>query len=613
MIGKTIAKKRKLNPFAFPPETNALFTLLVVAALLWMLELGQVLGQASGLVNSPDALATANAIELGTYEWKQALLQSVQMLFLPFILILATFFLATIIYLIHPFRIRFNRKLRQITREDDPEFVGAMQKLISLSGIAPSPGIEVEPASRSTDGQAFGLWNHYALRLSGRLRLLFRQDPEGFRAIILHELAHIANADIFRTYFSQAIWVAVVGLTVIPFTVLIFVKIWTGLSPNDAPIVLLALVKTSVTLLIINAIRGNLLQTREYYADWRASLWGAGESLVKILRRNDTLTNKTMHWTRLWKFHPAPRQRLAGLQDPGGLFLIKLALSFFVGVLPGLMLGGLSSESQILIDILTGMGTGMEQVFGNNLFNNGWDAVLIAFMAFVLLAIPGLIIIHLITQSLGLAVQRETVANMVTGREGWSTYLNLWKPAVLVVIGFQIGNLLTISSILELFPTLFQSLQGFLYLGLMIFLNVILVFLTWLGLVYIRYFSRQVLGSHVGISLPKGKMLLLALALSGLLLMFYIPMMFGQMIIEGAASVGDTSMLIWLLGVILAEVIAIFLYGFVFVATWLSSKVLRLVWKPQCPTCGQAVYQQYAVAQLCKHCGSELAPWLYSA
>ena len=182
-----------------------------------------------------------------------------------------------------------------------------------------------------------------------------------------------------------------------------------------------------------------------------------------------------------------------------------------------------------------------------------------------------------------------------------------------MVIGFQIGNLLTISSILELFPTLFQSLQGFLYLGLMIFLNVILVFLTWLGLVYIRYFSRQVLGSHVGISLPKGKMLLLALALSGLLLMFYIPMMFGQMIIEGAASVGDTSMLIWLLGVILAEVIAIFLYGFVFVATWLSSKVLRLVWKPQCPTCGQAVYQQYAVAQLCKHCGSELAPWLYSA
>ena len=242
----------------------------------------------------------------------------------------------------------------------------------------------------------------------------------------------------------------------------------------------------------------------------------------------------------------------------------------------------------------------------------GGGTVVIDFMTFVLLAIPGLIIIHLITQSLGLAVQREAIANMVMGKEGWLTYLNLWKPASLIAIGFQIGNLLTISSILELIPILLQSLQGLFYLLLMSFLTIILAFLTWLGLVYIRYFSRQVLGSHVGISLPKGKMLLLALALSGLLLMFYIPVVFGQLVIEGAASFGDTSILIWLLGVILAEVIAIFLYGFVFVVTWLSSKVLRLVWKPHCPTCGQAIHQQYAVAQLCKHCGSELAPWLYS-
>jgi hypothetical protein len=41
--------KRRLNPFAFPSETNVHFTLLVVAALMLAFNLGLVMGWGTGL------------------------------------------------------------------------------------------------------------------------------------------------------------------------------------------------------------------------------------------------------------------------------------------------------------------------------------------------------------------------------------------------------------------------------------------------------------------------------------------------------------------------------------------------------------------------------------
>lgn len=224
--------ERRLNPFAFPPETNVRFTLLVVAALLLAVNLGNSLVAVTEIAGTPDAYELS--VEPGDYRKYspddfanvgRALRQSVLTLALPGSLMLGVLLLANAVFRGHPDRIRRRKQLQPITPGDDPKLFEALQQLAAISGVSPLPSIEVGAKSRAPDGQAFGLRRHYALRLGGRLRLLLRKAPQSFRAIVLHELAHIANRDVVRTYFAQALWVAVVILGIVPMLFIIGIEI----------------------------------------------------------------------------------------------------------------------------------------------------------------------------------------------------------------------------------------------------------------------------------------------------------------------------------------------------------------------------------------------------
>lgn len=45
-------------------------------------------------------------------------------------------------------------------------------------------------------------------------------DPSAFRAVMLHELAHLRNRDVDKTYFTIGIWRAFVVVALIPFLIL---------------------------------------------------------------------------------------------------------------------------------------------------------------------------------------------------------------------------------------------------------------------------------------------------------------------------------------------------------------------------------------------------------
>ncbi len=603
MIEKTPLGSQRLNPFAFPPETNAFFTLLAITAPVWMLELGQTVGRSLGVVKETDFLAIAVSLE------EQGLLvMEPEELLLPFTLVLLVVLTAIVIFLSHPLRIRHKKKLRQIVRKDDPKFIDAIQELVELSEVSPSPRIELTTSSPSVDGQAFGLWRNYSIRLGSQFRLLLRQDAGSFQAIILHELAHIANADVSRTYFTQALWIAVIALTVIPALGLLLLP----RPRTDMPIDLLFMFKIGGAIIIITAIYSYLLRAREFYADWKAAFWGAERSLTRVLERNIVRKDQGNRWTSLWRLHPTVQERLAVLKDPSELFYVRPVVPFLVGTLPGLMVGGLFSQGKLIILLLAVIGTRLQEVFGADLFNSNWNLILLAFMTFALFAIPGLIITYLITHSLGIAVQRQTIANMAAGQAGWPIYMALWKPALLVAIGYQLGGLLTISSILERIPDLLQRTNGLSYIVLLLLLIITFAFLTWIGLLYVAVFTRQVLGSHIGKSSPKVKMRLLTLVLSGMFLASYIPMVFAQLVIEAAASTGDSVILLqWMPAVMFAEAMTMLIYLLVFALTWLFVGIARITRQSHCSICGQISRQKYSVGQTCEHCGNELAAWLY--
>ena len=215
------SKKFKLDPFAFPSETNPRFILLLVAAVsvTWIVgELILVLLVQERLIRSPAfsdlptsfeftntglnieiAAATKNLSQVNGFIW------------IPTLLVMTVISIAGVIYRYHPLQIRHKKDLHKISYGQQPSLINEVHILSEITGVSPPPTVEICPSSRSVDGQAFGFHNHYSLCLGGRMRLLLCKAPGKFRAIVLHELAHITNGDIGRTYFAQALWIPVIS------------------------------------------------------------------------------------------------------------------------------------------------------------------------------------------------------------------------------------------------------------------------------------------------------------------------------------------------------------------------------------------------------------------
>lgn len=622
-------KARQLNPFAFPSETNVRFTLLIITGLMLTFNTWSYFGQVLGLITVP--------------EWNQSWIQYVKFVALPGSLAFSMLVIATLIYRGHPNRIRRAKNLRAISLDNDPQFASAIQELVSVSRVSPSPSIEMANGSQSVDGQAFGLWNRYAVRLGNGLRLLLRRNPENFRAVVLHELAHIANKDILPTYFAQAIWVVFVTLTVLPSLVYVvynFIagvveKILGGLTAEEAiriftvnlPTTIIALFQIGCMLAFVVAIRGSLLRVREIYADWRARLWGAGDALMAILRLNSS-HDTTKRWSYFWRLHPTSQERLDALAQPERLFQIKAELPFFVGVLLGFLAESMFYLGLALIMIVLRAGGVVTQLIKNiipllssELMNSPFLSSFVSLviyvtfygilliMLLVILAL-GAILAYSLVGALGLEIQREAIADMVVGRRNMVSYLKLWKPAILLAFGFFIGYFLTPFSILGMFAELI-NLNGFKIALMTVSIFGVAAFLAWLGLIYIRFFARRMMGSHIGITSPRGARRLLTLFTSSWFLIFFPPIVLWHIDIIGLATGGAITFIRWVGALMIVTLGILFQYTIVFGVTWVLVQAYRFFRKPRCPSCNQITKKRYAVGEVCEHCGKDLAPWLF--
>src|SRR5687768_3778937 len=103
--------RRRLNLFAFPPETNALFGMLVIASLILTLFLSRAFGIFFGI---PGSIISANIAARGL---------EVTRAYLPVIglsaaAVLAVLCMGFVFYLRHPSLIRRRRKIVPISDKD---------------------------------------------------------------------------------------------------------------------------------------------------------------------------------------------------------------------------------------------------------------------------------------------------------------------------------------------------------------------------------------------------------------------------------------------------------------------------------------------------------------
>lgn len=499
----------------------------------------------------------------------------------------------------------------------------------------------VGPDSRSPSGMAFGFRRRQAVCLNSGLHDEFVAAPTGGRlnAVLLHELGHLANRDVSRTTFSIELGrtftqaaLLLVALTVGYLGFHVLRRLIGGTLADEHTrafgLIFQFVTSTAAVIALIEIVRASVLRAREYYADERARQWLGDEAPLRALlarrepesarhpmpsgmalgimqraRRGQAIGGNPFR-RYLAPLHPSHRQRVATLAHPQGLFGVELWAAFLAGVISGVAL----NANNILLSQVFGLA-----VLSNNLLsallNQPMGAVArsIIFLVSTLLSLlTVLVLLGLfaflfagpLAGSVGLSVQRAAFADsLARGRPALLPLRRLALCALLLGTGIVLGGTLTPSSgaltlrpkDLPLVPLFVAGWAG--------------VSLLWL--LPLRWVAGRAYRSHAGTRPP----LLRRRWLTGLSALAITPLLLATMFAQG----GVTS-----LGVValppegVAFLIGAWIFSLAFsLAVWgLGALLMGLAgWfgPPSCPGCGRRASK--ATALHCTHCGQPLRAW----
>ncbi|NJC70621.1 M48 family metalloprotease [Planosporangium thailandense] len=218
------------------------------------------------------------------------------------------------------------------------ELRALLDELVTVAGLPRAPRFVIAPAASTASAVVFGRLRRYSVCLHGGLVARRRSDPEGFRAVVLHELAHIRNRDVDITYATVAVW-RVFLVTVLP-AYLVWAALdlkasraSTVLGPAERLGTGHNLVLSAVMIAFVYLARSDILRTRETYADLDALAGGAdaGSWLRGVHQHTQPgrARKAFASFAALWRTHPPWDRRAASLADTRELFRPH-ALTLFV-------------------------------------------------------------------------------------------------------------------------------------------------------------------------------------------------------------------------------------------------------------------------------------------
>lgn len=335
-------REPRLNPFVFPSDTDLRFVLLVVSVLgssvfiyNWLHIVVFLEGHQEarrrcaasvgvGGANLPNKLPDAKVLDymkcLDPFEQAQFLWT---MSGVALLLVVA----GAIYWAMPALKIRRDR-LVPLTDERAPGVQACLQELCREAGLPRQPAFLVNPHNVSASGLAFGHRGRKYVSLNVGLVMKFYTDRSAFRAVVLHELAHLRNADVDKTYFSVATGIAFALVALVP---LLGSLVYSVVRYGD-PITVSWYVGPVLALLgLVYLTLAAILRARELYADVRASTWdgasGALERALSVQQRPDGGS-----WRTLRRFHPDPEQRRRAITATDGLFRMGFWDAFATGV-----------------------------------------------------------------------------------------------------------------------------------------------------------------------------------------------------------------------------------------------------------------------------------------
>jgi Zn-dependent protease with chaperone function len=662
----------QLDPFAFPSETKGRFVMLIVAALAFGVNLGNIV-QAAVIGNAEFRVLGAryltfirrwwgiNSLTLGPEELAAFARQEAAVvidslglllrLAVPsFLTLLLLVLAAAIFYRGHAVRLRRHYQTRPLTSAEAPRVVADLERCANRLGLA-LPRLEYSPSGLA-QGHAFGAGGGEVLLLQGTPALLESSWGEDSRAIALHELAHLANGDSREREKAKAVWTV--------FLIALFLSqiLMLGLSGRrfSGVVILQALAMIG----FVRAIWAGLIRVREFYADWRAASQGAKPALERILRLPEGEVGKWEHWEWYWrawdrwedrgwwragtaawdgcwrharrivKLHPSFAARRKVLADPDLLFRISPDLPFLTGVLLTLVLiGSLFFFIKISVVFLGGLALVDSVVWrGLAALPRGVprDLLLVGSRVVIVgvhvLAVTGALfgLSYLVAGAIGVQVQRQAFYGLARRTaKGWG-YLRLMPSALLFAAGMEVGFFIAPFNPLQ--PAGPENWKA-----ILIWLASFTV-LTWLWLAYVHGLSRMLLGSYAGKTNPRLRRAVVTWSSVGLLTVLYWPAAFARITLQMAYLMhskvslplplpsGAEPRRVFIYGffitLIVMLVFAVAVYTFWAVVTLAGVRIGPLRWKKRCSICKEATTFRLSLGQRCTSCGSPLALWIFA-
>lgn len=697
----------RLNPLALPAETDGLFRMMVVGSFLlamYTVFIYLVLASLLGLpvlyadaywntltfeqmtqtigdrwifaLGDPEVRALADALVGPNLN---AFVSSLPRLAVVSLFGLVLIVAATIVYRGSLARMIRRGKLRPLSAFPRQDL--AAKILMTIDEIARQAGLKQTPeivirTSRAGDAQVFGRRGRYMLRIDAIPLtraidevgdLSRRCTSETFRARVLHEFGHIVNHDVEQGYFSLSIWRIFITLILSPLIILsvtyntiinlqaaqqiVFAspEWWAGMGTFIFRQCIL-LAQTAALILVMRALWRALLRTREYYADWRAALWGAETPIRQLLSQSslpqdgaaDAAQTTTIasivkslkslaswareRWKSIWRFHTSPATRLDRLNDPYILFKISPDISFLTGVLFSFTMSAspmllmfialpLFNLSEALSWFVAGLAIDLAPPLNRALYIVTLFFRVSFQVTFLVLAL--LVFAYLVVGSLGRQVQRDSLSDLLPDRHSNWGYVGLLKPALLLAVGLEFGLLIT--------PANTLSPHDLLSLVLIPVWFSAFALLSWFWLVYVRLLARWILGSHVGPKLPAWKRRLVTGFSLFALWTLYLPMLLARLTIVLVSI--QPAMRERIMGTPFADERFFGLtYGYsIFVLLTLGT-ALFFLWvvltaggtglllslrRRRCPRCGEVVRGWTIVGSHCSACYQPLAMWLF--
>ncbi|MFF3869403.1 M48 family metalloprotease [Micromonospora sp. NPDC001898] len=235
---------------------------------------------------------------------------------------------AAVVYLAAPWCECRLRGLRRLDRTPGTETLRSdLAGLVREAGLRRPPTFVVSRSARIS-GNTFGAGPVRYVRLDLGLMHAHRTAPHLFRAVVLHELAHVRNADVHLTRLTIAqAWA-------FPLAVLVPVAVnYVGSVP--ARDLLGDAWRLAAFALIVQVSAWSVLRAREFAAD--ARLTGDDIGAVRALLAADR--RRAGRWARLgaaFRFHPLARARADALDHPGRRYAARPVEALGAGLAAGI-------------------------------------------------------------------------------------------------------------------------------------------------------------------------------------------------------------------------------------------------------------------------------------